>query len=78
MRKYIGKIMTTFTRTIHPYDFVGELFNKIDNGTIDEVLELAKEYDINQTNVRNPSRVYDTIERIKKRLTKENIDWTTL
>ena len=70
--------MTTFTRIIRPYDFVGELFNKIDTGTIDEILELAREYDINQTNVRNPSRVYDTIERINQRLTKENIDWTNL
>ena len=70
--------MTNTTRIMRPYDFASELFNKIDNATVDEVLKLAKEYDINQTNVRNPSRVYDTIERIKKRLTKENIDWTTL
>ena len=70
--------MNAVLKLKQPYDFVGELFNKIDNGPIDEVLVLAKEYDINQTNVRNPSRVYDTIERIKKRLTKENIDWTKL
>lgn len=70
--------MMNTTRIMRPFDFVKELFDKIDNGTVDEVLELAKEYDINQTNVRNPSRVYDTIERIKQRLTKENIDWTTL
>jgi len=70
--------MNAVLKLKQPYDFVSELFNKIDNGPIDEVLVLATEYDIHQTNVRIPSRVNDTIERIKQRLTKENIDWTKL
>lgn len=54
------------------------LFDKINNGTLDEVIALAKSYDINSTTVRIPSRQHDVIERIKQRLTIEKIDWTTL
>ena len=60
------------------YNIAQEIFDKIDNGTLDEVIELAKEYDVNNNNIRIPSRQHDTVERIKKRLTLEKYDWTTL
>ena len=60
------------------YNAAQIIFDKIDNGTLDEVIELAKEYDVNNSNIRVPSRQHDTIERIKQRLTIEKIDWTAL
>lgn len=68
--------MTELVRTIR--NLAQELFDTIDNGSLDEVLSIAKEYDINNTNVRVPSRQYDVIQSLKQRLTKEKIDWTTL
>jgi hypothetical protein len=70
--------MTTEFYLKPAYNGAQEIFDKIDNGTLDEVIELAKEYDVNNSNIRVPSRQYDTVERIKKRLTNDKYDWTTI
>jgi hypothetical protein len=59
-------------------NYMVELTEVIENGTLDEVLAIAKEYDINSTTVRIPSRQYVVIEMLKKRLTLEKYDWTTI
>jgi|APGre2960657404_1045060.scaffolds.fasta_scaffold16266_6 hypothetical protein len=70
--------MTTAIYLKPVYNGAQEIFDKIDDDSLDEVIELAKEYDINNNNVRIPSRQHDTIERLKKRLTLEHYDWTTI
>jgi hypothetical protein len=70
--------MTTEYYLRPPVNYAEIIFDKISTGALDEVIALAKEYDINSTTVRVPSRQYDVIERIKQRLTVEKIDWTTL
>ena len=59
-------------------NYMVELTEVIENGTLDEVLSIAREYDINSTTVRIPSRQYVVIEMLKKRLTLEKYDWTTI
>jgi hypothetical protein len=59
-------------------NYMTELTELIENGTLDEVLAIAKEYDINSATVRVPSRQYMVIELLKQRLTVEKIDWTTI
>jgi hypothetical protein len=59
-------------------NYMIELTEAIENGTLDEVLAIAKEYDINSTTVRVPSRQHIVIEMLKQRLTIEKIDWTTI
>ena len=59
-------------------NYMAELTEIIENGTLDEVLAIAKEYDINSTTVRVPSRQHIVIEMLKQRLTIEKIDWTTI
>lgn len=59
-------------------NYMLEITDTIDNGTLDEVIALAKEYDINSTNIRVPSRQNDVVELLKQRLTVEKFDWTTL
>ena len=47
-------------------------------GTLDEVIELAKEYHINST-IEHTTTPYKTmVDKIKQRLTREHYDWTTL
>jgi predicted esterase len=47
-------------------------------GTLDEVIDLAKEYHINSTltNTTTPYKVM--VDKIKQRLTLEKYDWTTI
>ena len=59
-------------------NYMLEITDTIDNGTLDAVLALAKEYDINSTNIRVPSRQHTVVELLKQRLTLEKIDWTTI
>lgn len=59
-------------------NYMLEITDTIDNGTLDEVVALAKEYNINTTNIRVPSRQNDVVELLKQRLTVEKFDWTTI
>ena len=47
-------------------------------GTLDEVIDLAKEFHINETIEHTTTPYKMTVERIKKRLTLEKYDWTTI
>ena len=50
----------------------------ISEGTIDEVIDLAKEFRINET-IEHTTTPYKTmVDRIKQRLTLEKYDWTTI
>ena len=67
--------MIDFTPVI---EFLQERERIISEGTLDEVLKLAKEFHINQTIEHTTTPYKITVDKIKQRLTKENYDWTTI
>jgi hypothetical protein len=50
----------------------------ITEGTLDEVIALAKEFNINDTIEHTTTPYKMTVEQIKKRLTNDKYDWTTI
>ena len=48
----------------------------ITNGTIQEVIDFAKEYDIHQESTNE--YYLSNVEKIKARLAENNIDWETI
>ena len=48
----------------------------ITNGTIQEVIDFAKEYDIHQDSTNE--YYLSNVEKIKARLAENNIDWETI
>jgi hypothetical protein len=60
------------------FELMQERERILNEGTLDEVIELAKEYHINavQEHTTTPYKVM--VDRIKQKLTKEHYDWTTL
>ena len=50
----------------------------ISEGTLDEVIELAKEFHLNESIEPTTTPYKMTVEKIKSRLTKEKYDWTTI
>lgn len=59
-------------------NYMEEIVHTIDNGSIDELITLAKEYNINSTTIRIPSRQNDVVKLLKQKFTEQKIDWTTL
>lgn len=50
----------------------------ISEGTLDEVIDLAKEFNINRS-IENTTTFYKImVDKIKQRLTMEKYDWTTI
>ena len=47
-------------------------------GTLDEVIELAREYNINSVEENTTTPYQLMVDKIKQRLTKEHYDWTTV
>ncbi len=62
----------------HIIDTLNERERIVAEGTLGEVIELAKEYHINSTltNTTTPYKVM--VDKIKQRLTLEKYDWTTI
>jgi hypothetical protein len=62
----------------HIIDTLNERERIVAEGTLGEVIELAKEYHINivQEHTTTPYKVM--VDRIKQRLTNEKYDWTTI
>ena len=47
-------------------------------GTLEEVIELAKEFNINSNEEHTTTPYKLMVDRIKQRLTIEKFDWTTI
>jgi hypothetical protein len=50
----------------------------ITEGTLDEVIDLAKEFHINGTEEHTTTHYKTMVDKIKNRLTNEKYDWTTI
>lgn len=59
-------------------DTIQERERILSEGTLEEVIELAKEYHINQTFEHTTTPYKVMVDKIKQRLTLEKYDWTTI
>ena len=60
------------------FEIMQERERILNEGTLDEVIDLAKEYNINQTFQHTTTPYKTMVDRIKQRLTVEKYDWTTI
>ena len=60
------------------YEFIEERERIISEGTLEQVIDLAKQFHINETFEQTTTPYKITVDKIKQRLTKEHYDWTTL
>jgi hypothetical protein len=60
------------------FELMQERDRILNEGTLEEVIELAKEYHINSNEEHTTTPYKLMVDRIKQRLTLEKFDWTTI
>jgi hypothetical protein len=60
------------------FELMQERDRILNEGTLEEVIDLAKEYHINSTEEHTTTPYKLMVDRIKQRLTLEKFDWTTI
>lgn len=76
MKRYIGNMKTIDIAPV--ITLLQERDRILTEGTVEEVIELAKEFRINSNEEHTTTPYKVMVDRIKQRLTIEKFDWTTL